>query len=144
MSALVQFRNGARGTFEACRVINGPGCEMAFELNGTRGALKWNFERMNELQLYLPDSATGQSGTTLIQSSPDHPYYVQFYTGPAISMSYDDLKLIEAMEFLSSVASRKQGEPGFKEALAVAEIQDAMQRSWTSERWEEVQSLRRD
>ena len=144
VSALVEFGNGARGTFEACRVIKGPGCEMAFELNGTRGALKWDFERMNELQLHLPDSATERDGTTVIQSSPDHPSYVQFYTGPAISMSYDDLKLIEAVEFLNSVASRKQGEPGFKEALAVAEVQEAMQRSWKSQCWEEVRSLRRD
>ncbi len=144
VSALVQFSNGAQGTFEACRVIKGPGCEMAFELNGTQGALKWNFERMNELQLYLPDSAGEREGATRIQSSPQHPSYVQFYTGPAISMSYDDLKLIEAVEFLSSVASRKQGEPGFREALAVAEVQEAMQRSWKSERWEDVRSLRQD
>ena len=27
---------------------------MALEVNGTRGAAKWNFERMNELELYLP------------------------------------------------------------------------------------------
>lgn len=99
---------------------------------------------MNELQLHLPDSATERDGTTVIQCSPDHPSYVQFYTGPAISMSYDDLKLIEAVEFLNSVAGRKQGEPGFKEALAVAEVQEAMQRSWKSQCWEEVRSLRRD
>ena len=42
VNALVQFSNGAQGTFEVCRVIKGPGCEMAFELNGTKGALKWN------------------------------------------------------------------------------------------------------
>jgi hypothetical protein len=59
-------------------------------------------------------------------------------------MGFDDLKLIEAVQFLSSVASRKQGEPGFREALAVAEVQEAMQRSWKSERWEEVRSLRQD
>ena len=144
VSSLVQFCNGARGTFEACRVIKGPGCEMAFEVNGTRGALKWDFERMNELQVYLPDSTTEHEGTTLIQTSPNHPSYGQFYAGPAISMSYDDLKLIESVEFLSAVVSRKQAEPGFKEALAVAEIQDAMLRSWKSECWEEVRSLRRD
>ncbi len=144
VNALVQFSNGAQGTFEVCRVIKGPGCEMAFELNGTKGALKWNFERMNELQLYLPDSSGEHEGTTLIQSSPQHPSYVEFYTGPAISMGFDDLKLIEAVQFLSSVASRKQGEPGFREALAVAEVQEAMQRSWKSERWEEVRSLRQD
>jgi len=143
VGALVHFSNGARGSFEACRVIKGPGCEMAFELNGTKGALKWNFERMNELQVHFPDGSDEHDGTTLIQSSPKHPSYVQFQTGPAISMSYDDLKLIEATEFLKSIVSEKQGEPGFKEALAVAEVQEAMKKSWESRKWEEVISLRK-
>ena len=68
---------------------------------------------------------------------------MQFQTGPAISMSYDDLKLIEATEFLKSIVSEKQGEPGFKEALAVAEVQEAMKKSWESRKWEEVVSLRK-
>ena len=144
VSALVQFSNGAQGTFEVCRVIKGHGCEMAFELNGTKGALKWNFERMNELQLNLPDNTTERDGMMLIRSSPEHPSYVQFYTGPSFSMSYDDLKLIETVQFLTSVVSKKQGEPGFREALAVAEVQNAMQRSWRSGCWEEVSTLRQN
>ena len=50
VGALVEFDNGAQGSFEACRAIFGPKCEMSFEVNGTKGALKWNFERMNELE----------------------------------------------------------------------------------------------
>ena len=144
VNALVEFSNGAQGTFETCRVIKGHGCEMAFELNGTKGALKWNFERMNELQLNLPDNTTERDGMMLIQSSPEHPSYVQFYTGPSFSMSYDDLKLIETVQFLTAVVSREQGEPGFREALAVAEVQNAMQRSWRSGCWEEVSTLRQN
>jgi predicted dehydrogenase len=144
VAALVQFASGAQGTVEACRVIRGPGCEMAFELNGTKGSLKWSFERMNELQLYLPDGTPEQEGPMLIQSGPQHPFYAHFYPGPANSMSYEDLKLIEAFQFLQSVMEGKQGEPGFAEALAVAEVQDAMQRSWESRTWEEVRSLPQD
>ena len=56
---------------------------MAFELNGTKGALKWNFERMNELQLFLPDGTEEHDGPVLIQSGPQHPFYSSFYPGPA-------------------------------------------------------------
>ena len=59
VGALVEFENGARGTFEASRSIFGPKNQMAFELNGTQGALNWDFERMNELELYLPDDDWG-------------------------------------------------------------------------------------
>ena len=40
--------------------------------------------------------------------------------------------------FLCGVVSGKQGEPGFAEALAVANVQQAIMRSWQSSRWETV------
>lgn len=50
VSALVHFGNGSRGILESCRVINGSKCDMSFEVHGTKGALKWNFETMNKMQ----------------------------------------------------------------------------------------------
>jgi hypothetical protein len=40
---------------------------------------------------------------------------------------------------LRSIASGQQGEPGFDAALAVANVQQAIMRSWSSERWEAVE-----
>jgi hypothetical protein len=54
-------------------------------------------------------------------------------------MGYDDLKVIEAYNFLDSIDHNQQGAPGFVEALAVANVQQAMLRSWSSERWETVE-----
>ena len=53
----------------------------------------------------------------------------------------EDLKTIEAYQFLKSVVAGKQAEPGFAEALNVAAVQDAILRSWSSERWETVDEL---
>jgi predicted dehydrogenase len=141
VGALAQFRCGAQGTLEVCRIAKGARCEMAFELNGTKGAMKWNYERMNELQLFVPDGTDERDGPVLIQASAAQPWYSSFYPGPANSMSYDDLKAIEAFQFLKSVADGKQAEPGFAEAVKVAAVQDAIERSWTSQRWETVEEL---
>jgi predicted dehydrogenase len=141
VGALAQFAGGAQGSLEVCRVAKGPRCEMAFEINGTRGAMKWNYERMNELQLFLPDGTDEHDGPVLIQAGPAHPAYSFFYPGPGNSMSYEDLKAIEAFRFLESVVAGKQGEPGFAEAVNVAAVQDAIARSWASERWESVEPL---
>ena len=143
VGALVEFGNGARGTLEACRIINGPKCQMAFELNGTKGALSWDFERMNELSLYLPDGSTAHDGPVRVQSGPEHPFHERFLPGPGLGLGYDDLKLIEAHQFSKWVAEGHQGEPGFAEALAVSSVQDAIVRSWENESWEEVRSIRR-
>lgn len=141
VSALVHFANGARGILEACRVINGAKCDMAFEAHGTRGALKWTMERMNELQLQLRNDATpAEDGYTTLLSGPAHPYHRAFNPAWGCGLGYDDLKVIEAYNFLQSVVSGKQGEPGFAEALAVAQVQQAIMRSWESERWEAVET----
>lgn len=137
VGALVQFANGVQGTLEACRVIKGPQCQLAFEIHGTRGALAWDFERMNELSLILPDDNSARAGYRRVLSGPEHPFHANFNPAPATGLGYDDLKVIEAFQFLKAVAEDRQGEPSFRAALAVAKVQGAMQRSWHSERWED-------
>ena len=136
--ALVEFENGARGTFEVCRVIQGAKCQMAFEIHGTKGAVRWDFERMNELQLYSADGP--HDGFVTLQSGPAYPGHAHFNPGPAVGLGYDDLKAIETFHFLQSIAAGRQGEPGFGEALAVARVLSAIERSWSSDRWETIDS----
>jgi predicted dehydrogenase len=143
VGTLVQFENGAHGSLEVCRVVFGPKCENAFEVNGTKGALSWNFETMNELSVYLPDEEGAHDGYVRIYSGPEHPFHHNFNPGPAVGLGYNDLKTIEAHQFLKCVVEGKQGAPGFAEALAVAEFQAAVQRSWHSGSWEDVTSLRK-
>jgi predicted dehydrogenase len=114
---------------------------MAWEINGTLGSLKWSYERMNELQIHLPDGHPAHDGRSIIYASPKHPHFAAFYPGPANSMSYEDLKVIEAYEFLKSVAAGEQRQPGFEDVLSVAEVLAAVERSWSSERWENVREI---
>ena len=137
-SALVRFACGAQGTFEVCRVINGPKCQLAFELSGADGTIRWDFERMNELQLYLPDGTPERDGTVRVQAGPDHPFFANFNPGPALAMSYEDLKVIEAAQFAKSAIERRQGEPGLAEADRVAQVLAAFDRSIDSGAWETV------
>jgi hypothetical protein len=76
---------------------------MTFEVYGTKGAVKWNFERMNELQVYLPDEELGHDGFVTIFGWPDHPLHGRFNPGPGIGLGYDDLKTSEAFHFLKSI-----------------------------------------
>ena len=141
VSALVHFANGARGMLEACRVINGAKCDMAFEIHGTKGAMKWTMERMNELQLQWRNVENpAEDGYTTLLSGPAHPYHHHFNPGWGLNLGYDDLKVIEAYNFLKSVVSGEPGQPSFTEALAVANVQQAILRSWESERWEKVEA----
>ncbi len=141
VGSLVEFSNGVRGTLEACRVINGPKCQIAFEANGTQGALSWDFERMNELRFYASSPHAANEGYARILSGPAHPYHVQFNPGAGVGLGYDDLKVIEAFRFLKSILDGHQLDPSFSDALKVAAVLVAIQRSWESERWEPVTDM---
>lgn len=144
VGALVEFENGARGTFEASRSIFGPKNEMAFELNGKAGALNWNFERMNELEYYLPAEDRRHDGYMRLVGGDRYPFHGNFNPGDGSGLGYEDLKVIEASHFLKAVAEGRACAPNFDDALAVAEVHAAMIRSWASGRWEDVTSLRQD
>jgi predicted dehydrogenase len=116
---------------------------MSFEVNGTKGALKWNFERMNELELYLPGEDGINDGYTNLLGGPRYPLHSHFNPGDGIGLSYEDLKTIEAYHFLRSIVDGIQREPGFASALALADVQAAIIRSWESNRWEDVITLRK-
>ena len=107
--ALVQFESGARGTFEASRTVVGPESQCAFEIYGTKGSLKWNLETMNELQLNLVGAKA--RGYTTVYAGDRYPYHGHFVPGDANSIGYEDLKVIEDFEFLSSVAAGRQTHP---------------------------------
>ena len=138
VGALVRFAGGVQGSFEACRAIYGPKCEMSFEMNGTKGALKWNFERMNELQVYLPNEDAHDGYTTLL-GGPKYGDHGRFNPGDGIGVGYEDLKTIEAYNFLQSIVENNQREPSFQAALNLAKVQQAMIRSWESGGWETVE-----
>jgi predicted dehydrogenase len=142
VSALVRFERGAQGILEACRIISGAKCDMAFEIHGTRGALKWTMESMNRLLFERRDlEDPARDGYTEILSGPAHPFHRHFNPAAGTGLGYDDLKTIEAHQFLESIVTGVQGEPGFREAAAVARVQEAMLRSWESERWETVAAV---
>ncbi|MBC7813159.1 MAG: Gfo/Idh/MocA family oxidoreductase [Burkholderiales bacterium] len=143
IGALVEFENGIRGTLEVSRTIFGPKNEFAFELNGTKGALAWNFERMNELQVYAPTPDGEHDGFIRLVGGDQYPDHGNFNPGEGSGLGYEDLKVIEAYNWLKSVADGQQTQPGFTEALAVANVHAAMVRSWDSGQWEDVTSLRK-
>ena len=141
-AALVAFSGGARGTFEASRAIIGPESQMAFDVYGTKGALRWNLETMNKLEVYLvDDEGRAPSGYTTVLASDRYPYQGHFVPGDGNSIGYEDLKVIENYEFLSAVARGEQHEPGFAQALEYVSFQDAWLRSCESGSWTDVVPL---
>jgi predicted dehydrogenase len=144
VAALVEFAGGTRGVLEADRTMVGPESQMAFELNGRAGAARWNLEDMNTLDLYLVDDDQAHLGYRRILGGDRFPDHGAFVPGAGNPIGWEDLKAIEALHFLRSVADGVQGAPGMDEARAVAHVQQAMIRSWESNAWEGVATTASD
>jgi len=138
---LCEFSGGARGTFEASRSIVGPESQMAFEVYGTKGALGWNLEKLNELQLYLVEDEL-HTGYRTVFGGDRFPYHGHFVPGSANGIGFEDLVVIEDYEFCRAVADGREYRPGFEAALEWVSVQAALLKSVASGGWEDVVSLR--
>jgi predicted dehydrogenase len=134
VSCLLRFASGARGVLEACRVSVGEQNNYGFEIHGTKGAVSWDFRRMGELGISRGTSYQDQPVSTLYVG-PGHGEYAAFQPGSANAMGYDDLKVIEAYNFLRSVAEGTAYGATVDDAVHSAAALDAMARSAESGAW---------
>ncbi|MDT0391506.1 Gfo/Idh/MocA family protein [Streptomyces dubilierae] len=137
VSCLLRFASGARGVLEACRVSVGEQNNYGFEVHGTRGAVFWDFRRMNELGISRGTTYQDQPVSTVFVG-PGHGEFAAFQPGAANAMGYDDLKVIEAYRFLRSVAEGTPYGATLEDAVHSAAALDAMARSAASGTWAEV------
>ena len=140
-SMLCRFKNGATGTFETSRTVVGPESENMFEIYGTKGALKWNHETLNELLYYKKDEVV-ETGFTKILSGDRFDFHGAFVPGQGNSLGTEDLICIEDYSFLTAWVTGESFKPSFREAVNVVNVQAALIKSWDSKSWEKVTSIK--
>jgi predicted dehydrogenase len=135
-AVLARFAGGAIGVFESSRIAVGPRAEYTVDVYGTDGSLRWNFQRLNELQLAIRGER--DYGYTTLYAQPGDGDFARFQPGGGTSMGFDDLKTIEAAQFLRSVAEGVQHGPSAADGRAAAAITDAAERSGRTGQWTPV------
>jgi predicted dehydrogenase len=135
--ALLRMASGARVVLEASRIAVGEQNTYGFEVHGTTGAVYWDFRRMNELGVSVGTAYQDQAVST-VYVGPSHGEYAAFQPGAANAMGYDDLKVIEAYNFLRSIAEGVPHGTTLDDAVRSAVALDAMARSAGSGAWVEL------
>ncbi|MDR2379793.1 MAG: Gfo/Idh/MocA family oxidoreductase [Bifidobacteriaceae bacterium] len=136
-AVLARFAGGVVGTFESTRVGIGARCDYGIEIHGTAGALSWNFERMNEIEICSGPTARDY-GYTRELSDARFGDFARFQPGAGMGLSFDDLKVIEGSRFVRSVVTGKQLAASAADALSTARIAAAAEESQESGAWAEV------
>ncbi|MFI1920581.1 Gfo/Idh/MocA family protein [Streptomyces sp. NPDC020377] len=137
VNCLLRFASGARGVLEACRVSVGEQNNYGFEVHGTKGAVFWDFRRMNELGVSRGTTYQDQPVST-VYVGPGDGEFGAFQPGAANAMGYDDLKVVEAYRFLRSIAEGTPYGATLADAVHSATVLEAMTRSAESGSWVDV------
>lgn len=128
-SALIRFTSGVSGIISSSRSAWGRKNYIGFEVHGTKGMIRFDQERMNELQLYQNSGDVAQQGFTTILSGPAHPPFGQFCPAPGHQLGFNDLKAIEAHSFLRAIAEGAPSFPSFVDAYEFEKIIHAIAQS---------------
>lgn len=132
---LCRFAAGAMGSVVISRIANGRKMGYAYEITGTRGALRFDQEDQNALWYYNARAPRGRQGFTKILTGPHHPDYLPFSEGAGHGTGYNDQIVIEARDFLRAIETGEAVFPTFRDGLAVSIVVTAVQRSHEERRW---------
>jgi len=135
---MVRFASGAMGHLHASRVATGRKMGYAYEIHGTRGAIRFDQEDQNGLWLYRAEGPEATRGFTRILTGPAHPDYAAFCQGPGHGTGYQDQIIIEARDFLHAIETGLQVRPTFRDGLEVTRVSETAFASAAGGRWHPV------
>ena len=132
--ALLKFENGALGTVEASRFASGRKNYNRLEINGSKGSLVWDLERMNELELYLEEGPNSGFRQVLVTDAK-HPY-MQAWWPPGHLIGYEHSFTHTVYDLLVAIQQERLPSPNFEDGVRNQKLLDAIERSSASGRWE--------
>jgi len=132
---MCRFQNGAMGHLSFSRVSTGRKMGYAYEITGTRGAIRFDQEDQNVLWLYKAEGPVAERGFRKILTGPEHPDYLQFCQGPGHGTGYQDQIIIEARDFLRAIETGQPVWPTFRDGLEVSRVIAAAHTSHATGAW---------
>ncbi|MBM7503439.1 Gfo/Idh/MocA family protein [Agromyces aurantiacus] len=124
-----RFASGALGTFEASRMATGRKNSLRVEVSGSHGAIAFDLEDLNALELYDARDASEEQGfKRIIVTEPEHPWVAAWW--PAGHMlGYEHGFANQAKDFVDAIAAGTAPRPSFTDGLHVQRVLDAVEHS---------------
>jgi len=130
-SAQAEFERGTVGVFEASRFAQGHKNAHTIEINGSAGSLRFDLERLNELEVLRDD---GRGFETVLVTDPEDPYIDKWWP-PGHTIGWEHTFVHENLEFLSAIEGGVSHDPDFETGLQVQRVMNAIERSDKRGEW---------
>ena len=134
--SLVKFENGAIGTIEASRFALGHKNHLRFEINGSKGSVAFDLERLNELEFYAEEGPN--SGFRTISATDVRHPYIDSWWPPGHIIGYEHTFIHTVADLLRAIDKQEVPSPNFEDGVRNQRVLDAIERASASDRWENV------
>jgi predicted dehydrogenase len=139
-SFLCHFDNGALGSFITSRFATGRKNYLKFELFGSKGSLKFELERLNELQYYSTKDDQGDQGfRTILMTENVHPF-INAWWPPGHIIGWEHTFIHEVKQFLDAIASKSDLAPSFYDGWKTQAVMDAVVNAAEKKQWVQVEA----
>ena len=124
-----EFENGALGSFEATRFASGHKNDMSFEINGSKGSIKFDLLRINELEYFSRDDESSVQGFRNIQVTQDMHLYAANWWPAGHVIGYEHTFVHEFYEFFKAILQDKPTSPDFYDGMKCCQVLEAVEKS---------------
>jgi predicted dehydrogenase len=122
---VVRFQNGALGSFDATRFASGRKNYNTFELYGSKGAITFDLERMNELQYFSEDDPPHAQGFRTILATEGVHAYIAHWWPPGHLIGYEHEFTHAVVDFVKAVVEGTEIRPNFEDGVAETKVLEA-------------------
>jgi predicted dehydrogenase len=143
VSWIGRFENGAMANLEATRFALGRKNHIAFEINGDKGSLYFDFEDMNRLKFYSAADAQRRRGFTdiIVTDREAHPYARNWWP-PGHIVGYEHTFVNTFADFVGAVVANAPTHPDFLDGARCLAVMEAVAESSSSRRWVKVPKVK--
>ncbi|OQA46182.1 MAG: Glucose--fructose oxidoreductase precursor [Chloroflexi bacterium ADurb.Bin325] len=136
--SVAEFENGAIGTLEASRFAGGNKNGERLEINGEKGSIRFNMERMNELEVFWvgDEPKETQGWRTVLVSESYHPWWENWWPQGHI-IGWEHTFVHEITHFLDCIVNDKDVAPfgaSFEDGYRAAVVCDGILESAATRR----------
>ena len=133
---LAEFANGGLATFAANGYSSGNKNHIRFELDGSKGGLRFDWNHREELEVSLVEDGYRDSGFRTIITNREHDNV--WYSVAGLGFGYLDGTAVQMRDFVSSIVNGGTAHPNFGEAAHVQQVVEAVEESARTGAWIDV------
>ncbi len=134
-----RFQCGALGMFGTSRMAAGHKNSLYFEVQGSKGSVRFNLERMNELQVYFAGEAGETEGfRTVLVTNPAHRY-VSHWWPPGHVLGWEHTFVHQYYELMRAILENSAAGPDFVDGMKAQAVLESIETAARENRWVAVE-----